>query len=40
MTETTTIEVRTETWSALNARKDPGQTFDEVIRNTLEAADE
>jgi predicted CopG family antitoxin len=28
----TTIEVDNETWKMLNRRKEPGQTFDEVIQ--------
>jgi hypothetical protein len=28
----TTIEVHEETWKMLNRRKEPGQTFDEVIQ--------
>lgn len=36
--ETTTIEVRTETWQELNQLKEgPGDTFDAVVTRLLEA---
>jgi predicted CopG family antitoxin len=31
----TTIEVDNETWKMLNRRKEPGQTFDDVITELL-----
>jgi len=33
--EITTIQISTETWQDLNARKKPGMTFDEVIQSLL-----
>jgi predicted CopG family antitoxin len=33
--DTTTIEVKTETWKALNQRKEPGESFDDVIQREL-----
>lgn len=32
----TTISVKYETWKQLNFRKQPGESFDEVIRRLLE----
>ena len=32
---TTTIEVRQETWKELNARKEPGESFDDVISSLM-----
>ena len=32
----TTIEVSDETWKALNRRKEPGQTFDDVVGELIE----
>lgn len=34
--ETTTLQVKTQTWKDLNGRKEPGETFDDVIRRLLE----
>ncbi len=34
---TTTIEVQTETWRQLNLRKDPGESFDDVISDLMTA---
>jgi len=31
MSETTTIQIRRETWRRLNSRKEPGDDFDDVI---------
>lgn len=39
MVEKTTIEVRRETWRRLNAEKNPGDSFDDVIVGLLEGAD-
>jgi len=33
--ETTTIEVSDETWRTLNRCKEPGETFDEVLRDLI-----
>jgi hypothetical protein len=33
--DTTTIEVKVETWKALNRRKEPGESFDDVLRREL-----
>jgi len=33
--ETTTIQIRIETWQALNGQKKPGDTFDDVIQDLL-----
>lgn len=38
--ETTTLQVSTETWKQLNARKDVGETFDDVIQELLEEAED
>ncbi|APW98876.1 hypothetical protein CHINAEXTREME_14305 [Halobiforma lacisalsi AJ5] len=35
----TTIQVTEETWRQLNVRKNPGETFDDVIQRLLEEAD-
>lgn len=35
MSETTTIQVRSDTWEELNKRKKPGESFDDVIRRIL-----
>lgn len=35
MSETTNIAVTEELWRELNQRKDPGQTFDDVLRDEL-----
>ncbi len=32
----TTIEVSGDTWTRLNRRKQPGQSFDDVIKEVLE----
>lgn len=37
MSDTTTIEVYNVTWRRLNARKQPGESFDDVIRRLLAA---
>lgn len=34
--ETTTIEVKRETWRKLHMRKGPGDSFDDVITDLLE----
>ena len=34
--ETTTLQVTKETWKELNLRKEPGETFDDVIQRLLE----
>jgi predicted CopG family antitoxin len=36
MADTTTVEIKTETWRELNARKEPGDSFDDVIRRLLD----
>ena len=36
MADTTTIEVKDETWKQLNMRKDRGDSFDDVIQRLLE----
>jgi len=35
MEGTTTVEVSINTWKGLNARKDPGESFDDVISELL-----
>ena len=35
--DVTSIQVRNETWQELNARKQPGDTFDDVIQRLLDA---
>ncbi|WP_255455265.1 hypothetical protein [Natrialba sp. INN-245] len=35
--DTTTIQVSKETWRQLNVRKDPGETFDDVVQQLLES---
>jgi predicted CopG family antitoxin len=32
----TTITVSDETWRELNGRKDPGETFDDVVQRLLD----
>lgn len=34
--DSTTIQISEETWTDLNQRKEPGDTFDDVIRRLLE----
>ena len=34
--DVTSIQVRNETWQELNARKQPGDTFDDVIQRLLD----
>jgi predicted CopG family antitoxin len=36
MADTTTIEIKTGTWKQLNQRKEPGDSFDDVISRLLE----
>ncbi len=36
MADSTTIEVKNETWRELNSRKEPGDSFDDVIQRLLE----
>ncbi|PSQ19576.1 hypothetical protein BRD00_01560 [Halobacteriales archaeon QS_8_69_26] len=36
----TTIQVSSDTWRELNSRKEPGDSFDDVIQRLLEGADE
>lgn len=36
MAETTTIEISREHWRGLNARKEPGDSFDDVVGRLLE----
>lgn len=33
--DVTTIQISTETWQELNRRKEPGQSFDDVIQELL-----
>lgn len=41
MSDTTTIEIRRETWQELNRRKrGPGDTFDDVVSRLLAAAND
>lgn len=40
MAEKVNIEVARETWSELNARKGPGDSFDDVVSRTLDRHDE
>ena len=40
MTETTTIQVTTETWKRLNARKEPSDDFEDVVVSLLEDTEE
>jgi predicted CopG family antitoxin len=35
MADTTTIEIKTETWKELNQQKMPGDSFDDVIQRLL-----
>lgn len=35
--ETTTIEIKTDLWAALDRRKERGESFDDVIRRLIEA---
>jgi len=36
VSETTTIEIKLETWRELNNKKEPGDSFDDVIKRLLE----
>lgn len=40
MSETTTIQVTEDTWRELNGRKEPGETFDDVLQRLLAESDE
>lgn len=33
--DVTTIEIKTDTWKELNGRKEPGESFDDVVRRAL-----
>jgi predicted CopG family antitoxin len=35
--ETTTIEIKTQTWAVLDKRKERGDSFDDVIRRLVDA---
>jgi hypothetical protein len=35
MADTTTIEIKTDTWRELNQQKEPGDSFDDVISGLL-----
>lgn len=35
--QTTTVEIKTETWAALDRRKGRGDSFDEVIQRLIDA---
>lgn len=37
MTDTTTVTVSRDTWKDLYDRKDPGDTFDDVIRRLMDS---
>lgn len=39
MTEPTTIQIDRETWRRLNARKEPGDGFDDVVRRLLDSTE-
>lgn len=39
MSESPALKVSEETWRRLNARKKPGDTFDDVVQRLLEEAD-
>jgi len=36
-TDTTTVEIHRDTWRELNIRKEPGESFDSVIRRLIDA---
>jgi predicted CopG family antitoxin len=38
--DTVTVRVSEETWSRLNQRKGPGDSFDDVISEVLDIAEE
>lgn len=38
--DTTSVRVSVETWSVLNQRKSPGDSFDDVIREALGIEDD
>jgi len=40
MADTTTIEVKDETWKELNMRKERGDSFDDVIQRLIKNDDE
>lgn len=39
MAETTTIEIKSNTWKELNRRKEPGDSFDDVVQRLLRQTD-
>jgi predicted CopG family antitoxin len=39
MVDITTIQITTETWRDLNQRKEPGDTFDDVIQRLLDSGE-
>lgn len=40
MGDSPAVKVSEETWRRLNARKEPGDTFDDVVQDLLEQSDE
>jgi predicted CopG family antitoxin len=36
----TNVKLQDETWKRLNARKDPGDTFDDVVTRLLDESEE
>jgi hypothetical protein len=38
--DVTSVEVKHETWKRLTMRKEPGDTFDDVISDLLDIAEE
>jgi len=40
MTDTITIRVSEDTWSRLNRRKGPGDSFDDVVSEVLDIVEE
>lgn len=39
MDDPTTITIEKQTWKKLNARKEPGESFDEVVTRLIEESD-
>jgi predicted CopG family antitoxin len=38
--DTTTVKLKRDTWKELNSKKEPGDSFDDVIRRLLNETDD
>jgi predicted CopG family antitoxin len=37
--DSTTVQVSTDTWKTLNRRREPGESFDDVLQKIIEEID-